>query len=128
MIESVSIETKTRIDNKRYKKKMVVDTIKKLILYFINSNEPDKIVVETTTEDPTITTETMSTDIVTNDDVQSLYSIVENGLKDNVSIIIITICKNPSMYLFVYKFAMVRNEILHLSILLLLLSSSLFLR
>lgn len=127
MIESVSIETKTRIDNKRYKKKMVVDTIKKLILYFINSNEPNKIVVETTTEDPTITTETMSTDIVTNDDVQSLYSIVENGLKDNVSIII-TMCKNLSMYLFVYKFAMVRNEILHLSILLLLLSSSLFLR
>lgn len=106
---------------------MVVDTIKKLILYFINSNEPNKIVVETTTEDPTITTETMSTDIVTNDDVQSLYSIVENGLKDNVSIII-TMCKNLSMYLFVYKFAMVRNEILHLSILLLLLSSSLFLR
>lgn len=70
---------------------MVVDTIKKLIFYFINSNEPNKIAVETITASTTTTTEspeTMSTAIAPNDDgdVQSLYSIVENGLKDNVSI------------------------------------------
>lgn len=65
---------------------MVVDTIKKLIFYFVNSKEPNEFAAETTTitEAPT----TMSTEIAANDDddVQSLYSIVENGLKDNVSI------------------------------------------
>lgn len=80
---------------------MVVETIKKLILYFINSKEPNEIVVETTTtttEDPPIAaTGAMSTDILTNDDVQSLYSIVENGLKDNVSINVLY-AKNLSMY------------------------------
>lgn len=65
---------------------MVVDTIKRLIYYFVDSTEPNKIAVEsaTTTEAPV----TMSTAIAPNDDddVQSLYTIVENGLKDNVSI------------------------------------------
>lgn len=65
---------------------MIVDTIKRLIYYFVDSTEPNKIAVEsaTATEAPV----TMSTAIAPNDDddVQSLYSIVENGLKDNVSI------------------------------------------
>lgn len=66
---------------------MVVDTIRKLIFYFINSKESNKIVVEETTPtEQAPTTETMSTSIVANDDVQSLYSIVENSLKGNVSI------------------------------------------
>lgn len=68
---------------------MVVDTIKKSILYFINSKEPAaKIAIEvsTTTVAPEPAAETMSAPIVpNNDDVQSLYSFVENGLKDNVS-------------------------------------------
>lgn len=71
---------------------MVVDTIKKFIFYFINSKESNNIVVETTTTEApttTTTTETMKTAIAPNDvddDVQTLYSIVENGFKDNVSI------------------------------------------
>lgn len=79
---------------------MVVDTIKQLIFYFVNSKEPNEIAAETSTEAHTATaTETMSTAIAANDDedVQSLYSIVENGLKDNVSVEY-NVCKNLSMY------------------------------
>lgn len=52
---------------------MVVDSIKKLVFYFINSKELKK------------NKTTMNTAIVQNSDSQSLYEIVENGLKDNVS-------------------------------------------
>lgn len=52
---------------------MVVDSIKKLVFYFINSAELQKNKI------------TMNTAIVPNDDSQSLYEIVENCLKDNVS-------------------------------------------
>lgn len=57
---------------------MVIDSIKKLVLYFINSKEIEKNKL------------TMSdTAIVPNKETaQSLYEIVENGLKDNVSIIL----------------------------------------
>lgn len=103
---------------------MVVDTIKKLIFYFVNSKEPNEFAAETatTTEAPT----TMSTAIAANgdDDVQSLYTIVENGLKDNVSIEYREYAKIYIDVFIIYdgcvRFAMVRNEILHLSILLLL--------
>lgn len=52
---------------------MVVDSIKKILHYFINSKELKK------------TQPMMSTAVAPNDDVQSLYTIVENCLKDNVS-------------------------------------------
>lgn len=61
---------------------MVVDSIKTFILYFINSKEPQ---TTATTTEPVPTT-TMSTAIASSDDVQSLYTIVENGFKDNVSL------------------------------------------
>lgn len=51
--------------------KMVVDSIKKLFGYFSKSRE---------TEDTT-----MNAVIVSNNEAQSLYSIVENCLKENVS-------------------------------------------
>ncbi|XP_031629019.1 neuropathy target esterase sws isoform X1 [Contarinia nasturtii] len=56
---------------------MVFDSIKKLVHYFINSKENKTTAVETT----------MSTAIVPNPEeqsLQSLYTIVENCLKDNV--------------------------------------------
>lgn len=68
---------------------MVVDSIKKLISYFSNkvlgkSDDDDSIESISTT-----TTTTMSTAIASNDgeEEQSLYTIFENGLKDNVSIV-----------------------------------------
>lgn len=53
---------------------MVVDSIKKLMFYFINSKE--SLMKNETT---------MNTAIVSNSDSLSLYEIVENCLKDNVS-------------------------------------------
>lgn len=63
---------------------MVVDSIKKLILYFssskVFSKSDDGGSIDTTT------TATMSTAIASSDEEeQSLYTIVENSLKDNVS-------------------------------------------
>lgn len=52
---------------------MFVDSVTKLLLYFTKSTESTKT--------------TMSTAIVSNSELQSLYEIVENGLKDNVSMI-----------------------------------------
>lgn len=66
----------------KWNTKMVVDSIKTFILYFINSKEPQ---TTATTTEPVPTT-TMSTAIASSDDVQSLYTIVENGFKDNVSL------------------------------------------
>lgn len=51
--------------------KMVVDSIKKLFGYFSKSKETEST--------------TMNAVIVSNNEAQSLYSIVENCLKENVS-------------------------------------------
>lgn len=66
---NISEWTKSMIANEI--PKMVVDSIKKLFGYFSKSRE---------TEDTT-----MNAVIVSNNEAQSLYSIVENCLKENVS-------------------------------------------
>lgn len=52
---------------------MFVDSVTKLLLYFTKSTESTKT--------------TMSSAIVSNSELPSLYDIVENCLKDNVSMI-----------------------------------------
>lgn len=67
-IQLIGIEIKNK-----WPTSMVIDSIKKFASYFINSKKFEK------------NQTTMNTAIVANNDVQSLYTIVENCLKDNVS-------------------------------------------
>lgn len=85
--------------------------MKKIIFYFFKSNEVNKTTTILTTSQPEATPpSTMGTAIAANDDEQSLYTIVENSLKDNVSVRFNFPIAFIVVAIFFYIFAIANNE------------------